>query len=490
MSLKKITALSALAISISAAQAATFVMEKVDTGYVIDGNWYSTQEGEQVYLWEKDDDYDNENQHWVQLDRGDGYYSYKKYDTNLCLDGGDGGSNYQAVTLEECDEDNYDQHWEKIKVTSGTEIYRFAKRNDTDYSIDGSGSPSNGQVIYLYKSDSDNENQQWELTNLADVDSDDSSDSTTSTDYDLDKDSAPSDNFDLTDWYLSVPTDTDDNGYSDDVKEEELNDSYESDYFYTGDDGAMVFECTVGGYKTSSSTDYTRVELREMLRRGDTSIDSDDKANNWAFSSIDSDDQSDFGGIDGVMEATLAVNAVTTTSSNEEQVGRIIIGQIHAEDNEPIRLYYHKQPDATRGAIYFAHEPSKSAKEDGQEELWFNLLGNFIDDDNDEGGTSYNDDLSDMDPSDGIELDEVFSYRIEVDGDWLMVTISDEDGNQLAYKEVDMADSGYDDSDNYMFFKAGIYLNDKTSDDDDSAKVSFYKLENDHENYDDDSDLL
>ncbi|WP_207902733.1 polysaccharide lyase family 7 protein [Reinekea marinisedimentorum] len=89
----------------------------------------------------------------------------------------------------------------------------------------------------------------------------------------------------------------------------------------------------------------------------------------------------------------------------------------------------------------------------------------------------------------GIELDEIFSYSIEVDGDMLMVTIS-QDGEQLAYREVDMADSGYDNSSDFMYFKAGIYLNDKTSDDDDTAKVSFYVLENDHENYDDESNLM
>lgn len=477
MSFKKLTALSALVVSITAAQAATFVMEKNDTGYSIDGNWYSTQEGEQVYLWQTDAEYDNVNQHWVQLNRGDGYYSYKKYDTSLCLDGGDGGANYQAITLEPCDEENYDQHWQKTKVFSGTEIYQFIKRNNTSYAIDGSGSPSNGKGIYLYKTDSSNANQQWDLTNIDDISS-----STPNTDYNLDTSAAPSENFDLTDWYLSVPTDTDDNGYADSVKEDELNDSYESDYFYTDDDtGAMVFECTVGGYKTSSGTDYTRVELREMLRRGDTSIGTEDKENNWAFSSISSSDQDDFGGINGIMNATLAVNKVTTTSSTDYQVGRIIIGQIHAEDNEPIRLYYHKQPNSDRGGVYFAHEPAAGYGE----EQWYNLLGNFIDEDNNE----YYDDLSDLDPSDGIELDEVFSYSIEVDGDMLMVTIS-QDGEQLAYREVDMADSGYDNSDDFMYFKAGIYLNDKTSDDDDTAKASFYVLENDHENYDDESDLM
>ena len=205
------------------------------------------------------------------------------------------------------------------------------QKNGTEYSIDG----ENCQSMYLWDSNSDNVNQQWEWSNLDDS----SSTTTSSTDYDLDSSVAPSSNIDLSDWYLSVPTDTDDSGYADSIKEAALNDDYESDYFYTGSDGAMVFMCTVDGYKTSSSTTYTRTELREMLRAGDTSIDTDDKENNWAFSSIDSDDQSDFGGIDGTLTATVAVNHVTTTSTDDEQRGRIIIGQIHAENNEPLRLY-------------------------------------------------------------------------------------------------------------------------------------------------------
>ena len=264
----------------------------------------------------------------------------------------------------------------------------------------------------------------------------------------------------------------------------------------------MVFVCTVGGYKTSTNTTYTRTELREMLRRGDTSIstsyDPEDepegngRLNNWAFSSIDYDDYDEFGGINGIMKATLAVNKVTTTSSSTKQVGRTIIGQIHADDNEPIRLYYHKLPGNENGAIYFAHETSKEGL-DADHEYWFNLLGNMIQDgdenieyaDGYEGG----DIVDTSNPVDGIALDEQFSYTIEVDGHVLMVSITQDD-ELLAYKEFYMVNSGYDDPEDYMYFKAGIYLNDKTSDEDDYAKVSFYELSNDHEDYEDESELM
>ncbi|WP_220720829.1 polysaccharide lyase family 7 protein [Agarivorans litoreus] len=296
------------------------------------------------------------------------------------------------------------------------------------------------------------------------------SDNGGSNDHNLDASKAPSGNFDLLDWYLSIPVDEGD-GYATSIKEVELAASYEDNYFYTGSDGGMVFYTPVKGVTTSSGTKFVRTELREMLRRGDTSYSTSGKDNNWAFSSIPSSSQSAFGGIDGVLDATLAVNHVTTTSSNNEQVGRIVIGQIHAEGNEPIRLYYHKLPGNSNGAIYFAHETSKS---DGGNETWYNLLGSMV---------SSNGDLnSTANPSSGIALNEEFSYTITVNGDSLTAKIS-QNGSQLASKTINMSGSGYDDSSNYMYFKAGIYLQDNSSNDSDYAKVTFYKLTNTHDNY-------
>ncbi|MGV2986452.1 polysaccharide lyase family 7 protein [Vibrio sp. E150_011] len=284
----------------------------------------------------------------------------------------------------------------------------------------------------------------------------------------LDPNVAPSENFDLLDWYLSIPIDEGD-GYATSVKENALDDRYEDEFFYTGSDGGMVFYTPVKGVTTSSGTKYVRTELREMLRRGDTSKSTSGKENNWAFSSIPTSDQNGWGGIDGQMNATLAINHVTTTSSNEEQVGRIVVGQIHAEKNEPIRLYYHKLPGNSNGAVYFAHETSKAS---GGDETWYNLLGNMVDSSGNLDSTS--------NPSSGIALDETFSYSITVEGDKLIVVLS-KNGAEIAAKEVNMANSGYDDADNYMYFKAGIYLQDNSSSDDDYAKVTFYKLDNSHD---------
>ncbi len=146
--------------SASLGHAATFVMEKNNQSFAIDGN-RGAIEGQQIYLWNTNTG--NVNQNWVQLDRGNGFYSYKKLNTNLCWDGGNGGSRRQPVTLETCDTNNQDQHWRKVKVVSGSEIYRFEKRNAPGWSIDGNGGAAQRQAIYLWNSSDSNVNQQWAL---------------------------------------------------------------------------------------------------------------------------------------------------------------------------------------------------------------------------------------------------------------------------------------------------------------------------------------
>ncbi|MEL0629699.1 polysaccharide lyase family 7 protein [Psychromonas aquatilis] len=275
----------------------------------------------------------------------------------------------------------------------------------------------------------------------------------------LDETEAPSENFNLASWYLSIPTDDDNSGTADSIKEDDLNDGFEEyPYFYTStDDGGMVFYDDGEGYKTSKNTAYTRTELREMLREGDTSISTQGvNKNNWVFSSTSTSEQAKAGGVDGILDATLAVNQVTT-SGDDYQIGRVIIGQIHAKDDEPVRLYYRKLPNNSKGSIYFAHEPRTGS------EVWVNMIG------------SRSDNASN--PSDGIALDEKFYYQIKVVGDLLSVTIM-RDGKDDVVSTFDMSNSGYDQDGQYMYFKAGVYNQNNTGGD--AAQATFYYLNNRH----------
>ena len=204
---------------------------------------------------------------------------------------------------------------------------------------------------------------------------------------------APSENFQLKNFKLRLPSDADNDGKPDLISAEELNKAYKSEYFYTAKDGGMVFKCPSQGATTPNSK-YARTELREMLRNGDTSIKTKGVTkNNWVFSSAPLKDRQAAGAVDGEMEATLAVNRVTT-SGEKKHIGRIIIGQIHSNTDEPIRLYYRKLKENSLGSIYFAHEINNG------KDTYYEMIG----------GKS--NELKN--PVDGIALDEKFSYKIKV----------------------------------------------------------------------------
>ena len=268
----------------------------------------------------------------------------------------------------------------------------------------------------------------------------------------------------LNDWYLGVPVDNNGDGKSDSISENDLVAGYEhSQWFYRDNDGALVFKAPVDAPKTSTNTSYTRSELREMLRRGNTSISTQGvNKNNWVFSTYSSSDRSAAGGIDGELTATLKVDHVTTTGSSS-QLGRVIVGQIHAKDDEPARLYYRKLPGNSKGSIYLAHEPN------GGSDQWYDMIGSRS--------------SSASNPSDGIELGEVFSYSIKVSGHTLTVTIMRE-GKADVVQTVDMSGSGYHTgSDQYMYYKAGVYNQNNTGDADDYVQATFYKIVNKHDGY-------
>jgi len=269
--------------------------------------------------------------------------------------------------------------------------------------------------------------------------------------------------FELIDWYLSIPTDDDNNGRSDSISETELAAGYtNSQFFWYNNDGSLVFRCPTTGYKTSENTKYVRVELREMLRRGNKEFSTQGVGkNNWVFSSAPQSAQDAAGGVDGSMTVTMAVNEVTT-SGESYQVGRLVIGQIHANDDEPIRLYYRKLPNNTKGSIYFAHEPI------GESDEWYEMIGSR--------------DNNASNPTDGIALNEKFTYNITVIGDNLTVTIIRE-GKDNVVKSISMANSGYDDPGQYQYFKVGLYhLNNSATNQ--FAQITVYHIANSHLNYD------
>jgi hypothetical protein len=279
----------------------------------------------------------------------------------------------------------------------------------------------------------------------------------------LDPNKKPGQNFDLLDWSLTLPTDLNKDLKADTIFEKALDEGFElKPLFYTADDGGLVFASPNVGAKTSKNTKYVRTELREMLRRGNSRIKVRGiTKNNWVFGGAHGSMKRKAGGIGGSLEGTLAVNRVSTTG-DEKMVGRVIVGQIHATDDEPIRLYYRKLPNNDLGAIYFAHEIN------GADDIWINMIGT-------RSHTLPN-------PEGGIALNEKFSYKITVEEEVLFVTLIRQ-GKPNITKYYDMKDSGYSAGNQFMFFKAGVYNQNNGGADGDYVQATFYHIENTHKGY-------
>jgi len=290
-------------------------------------------------------------------------------------------------------------------------------------------------------------------------------------DFALDPTEPPGSNFELISWKLNTPADLDGNGISDTASETDLDTGFTDGFFFTGPEGGMVFRSTIGGAKTSANTSYTRSELREMLRRGNTGISTRGvNENNWILG-YQPDPGVTVGGRNGVLRGTLAVNQATVTG-DRNQVGRVIIGQIHAESDEPARLYYRKFPENERGFIYLAHEIRNS------DDIYFPVVGPV-------NSSLDNAPSDDANPVNGIALDEIFSYEIKQQDARIDVIVrrGDSTGPIIGHNYVDMQqqNSGYDVPEEWMYFKAGAYTQNNTGNETDFDQVTFYELEATHD---------
>ena len=262
-------------------------------------------------------------------------------------------------------------------------------------------------------------------------------------------------NLDFTYWYITFPS-----GDAEYNPQWLLDGNTSEDEFFYDDIGAAVFKSpNIAGSTEGSS--YPRTELREMLRGPEQDPKPSDwpstqglTKNNWVFSNSYQRIEHDMGGVDGTMEATLKVDHVSTTyegEENEYKVGRVIVGQIHASDDEPLRLYYHKLPGNELGSVYFASEVP------GLGDDKYDMIGSRT---------------SDANPVDGIALGEVWSYRVEAVADDLTITIMREGKPDVA-RTVKTAAAYAND---WMYFKAGVYNQNNTGDESDYAQATFYSI--------------
>jgi hypothetical protein len=232
---------------------------------------------------------------------------------------------------------------------------------------------------------------------------------------------APGGNFDLSNWKITLPVDAN-GGLSGNAMEVKSLSIYQnSKYFYTAADGAMTFVAPVNGATTSGSS-YARSELREMNGTANAA---------WDLKT------------GGFMSATLEVDAAP---NRDGMGGRIIVGQIHGQDDELVRLYWEN------GKLYFANDQAGSSNK----ETKFYFVN-----------------ASGQQPN--VSLDERFSYTINAKGDTLEVTVF-ADGQ--IYKSVSKINSVWQ-SDKF-YFKAGAYLGANESNGSGYGQASFYDLDFNH----------
>ena len=211
---------------------------------------------------------------------------------------------------------------------------------------------------------------------------------------------APSGNFSLSNWKITLPIDASGtiSGTATEIKA--LSDYQHSSYFYTASDGAMVFSAPVDGATTSGSK-YARSELREMKGAAKAA---------WSLNE------------GGLLNATLEVDQAPIRFDGS--VGRIVVGQIHGQNDELVRLYWEN------GSVYFVNDRAGSHNS----ETTFKLTNGI--------GQTPN-----------VSLNERFSYIIDAKGDDLKVSVL-ADGQ--TYSSTTRINDVWD-TDTF-YFKAGTYL--------------------------------
>lgn len=125
-------------------------------GFVLNGG-NGGSNGQNVSLFRYIDGHPNLS--WEEIDRGNGFYSYQKLATNVSITGGDGGARNQNVSLATTDASDFNQQWRKVNMGNG--FYQLQKRSDLDFSINGANGGANRQNVTLWPSASSSHNLQW-----------------------------------------------------------------------------------------------------------------------------------------------------------------------------------------------------------------------------------------------------------------------------------------------------------------------------------------
>lgn len=284
----------------------------------------------------------------------------------------------------------------------------------------------------------------------------------------------PAQKFDLSHWNITLPQDGNNDKKPDTVSVKDLKKYSHPDFFYLNEDEHLVFAAPNKAITTKNSTN-TRSELREMLRGKNTRHKTHSAKNNWSVEALKWSDK--YARIGGKLEATLKVDHVSVTAGrpNKAPAYSAVVGQIHAVKykntssgfgygNEPIKIYYKKWPDHDTGSVFWTYERNLAKGDPDRRDIAYPVFGFTWENPEDPGAA-------------GIALGEEFSYTINVHKNTMYLTF-ESDGhetvtytkslisNKDAYGEIDEKDNRYSYYADSLYFKAGIYNQCSTSDQD------------------------
>lgn len=275
----------------------------------------------------------------------------------------------------------------------------------------------------------------------------------------------PADVFDLSQWNITVPLDTDGNERADIVSVADLQTYMHPDFFYLDDNGGLVFATPNKATTTPNSTN-TRSELRQMLRGTERSIRTAAPGNSFALAAHPFAER--FASIGGRLDATLHVDHVAERAevTNKKPTYSVVVGQIHAVKvdgeqegfgwgNEPLKISYKKFPDHEYGSVYWTYERNLARENPDRTDIAYPVFGNTWDNNDDPGDA-------------GIKLGEDFSYTVDVTGNVMTLTFDTERhdtvtyqihlaNNVDAYGEIDEKDNPIGYAGDWFYFKAGAY---------------------------------
>ena len=281
----------------------------------------------------------------------------------------------------------------------------------------------------------------------------------------------PANEFDLSNWSITLPLDLDGDEVADTIRVAEIQTYSHPEFFYLDENDRMVFTSPNKAITSPNSTN-TRSELRYESRGSDSSISTSSPKNNFALASHEDADQ--FASIGSRMEATLQVDQVSLHAGHPEKppAYSVVIGQIHAlrrdekmdgfgYGNEPLKISYKKWPDHETGSVFWAYERNLPTDDPNRTDIAYVVWGNNWDDPTDPGER-------------GIALGEVFRYTVNVHEDTLHLIFESETkgtvrhqinlaDNVDAHGSVDTADHPHGYAQEPLYFKAGAYNQCSTS---------------------------